>query len=93
MSLAKSVLLFQMGEFVELITSGRARATDHCVQKASGVERFAFAVFVDPAESLQVTRSPAPPSSKNTPIGTSLVYPTPARRSYSKYNPAGSVAD
>lgn len=45
----KSVLLFQAGEFGQLMTNDRIHATKHIVKKAhGGIERFTFALFTDP---------------------------------------------
>lgn len=45
----KSVLLFQVGEFGQLISNDRIRATKHLVKKAKGeIERYTFALFYDP---------------------------------------------
>lgn len=42
----KEVLLFQVGEFGQLISNDRIKATKHMVRKASGqIERFTFALF------------------------------------------------
>ncbi len=42
----KSVLLFQVGEFGQLISNDRIKATQHRVQKAKGeIERYTFALF------------------------------------------------
>jgi len=42
----KSVLLFQAGEFGQLILNDRIRATQHLVKRAKyGIERFSFALF------------------------------------------------
>ncbi len=42
----KSILLFQVGEFGQLISHDRIRATKHKVRKAKGgIERFSFALF------------------------------------------------
>ncbi len=42
----KDVLLFQVGEFGQLISNDRIKATKHIVRKAKGqIERFTFALF------------------------------------------------
>jgi isopenicillin N synthase-like dioxygenase len=42
----KSILLFQVGEFGQLISDDRIRATRHTVKKVkAGIERFTFALF------------------------------------------------
>ncbi|HSW70564.1 MAG TPA: 2-oxoglutarate and iron-dependent oxygenase domain-containing protein [Gammaproteobacteria bacterium] len=48
-----SILLFQVGEFGQLISNDQIRATQHCVKKAgAGIERFTFALFyIFPAEN------------------------------------------
>lgn len=44
----KSILLFQVGEFSQLATHDRIRATKHMVKKANGsIERFTFALFIN----------------------------------------------
>ncbi len=41
-----SVLLFQIGEFGQLVSNDQVKATKHIVKKTlQGVERFAFALF------------------------------------------------
>lgn len=46
----KSILLFQVGEFGQLASHDRIRATKHIVKKAYGsIERFAFALFYNAA--------------------------------------------
>lgn len=48
----KSVLLFQVGEFGQLISNDRIKATKHMVKKANGgIERFAFALFYSAADN------------------------------------------
>jgi isopenicillin N synthase-like dioxygenase len=43
------VLLFQVGEFGQLVTNDEIRATEHCVHKASGhIERYTMALFFEP---------------------------------------------
>lgn len=45
----KSILLFQVGEFGQLISNDRIRATRHIVKKAHNeIERFTFALFFNP---------------------------------------------
>jgi isopenicillin N synthase-like dioxygenase len=42
----KSVMIFQVGEFVQLASNDQIRATKHLVKKAPGnIERFTFALF------------------------------------------------
>lgn len=42
----KSIMLFQVGEFLQLASNDRIRATKHLVKKTTGsVERFTFALF------------------------------------------------
>jgi isopenicillin N synthase-like dioxygenase len=44
----KSLLLFQIGEFSQVASNDRIKATKHLVKKAHGdIERFAFALFFD----------------------------------------------
>jgi isopenicillin N synthase-like dioxygenase len=43
-----TILMFQVGEFAQLVTNDGIRATEHRVEKASGlVERYALALFFD----------------------------------------------
>jgi len=43
------ILLFQVGEFGQLITNDAIKATEHRVQKASeAIERYTMALFFDP---------------------------------------------
>ena len=47
------VILFQIGEALELATDGRTTATEHFVRKAyGGYERFTLAVFIQPKEDM-----------------------------------------
>jgi isopenicillin N synthase-like dioxygenase len=47
----KSILLFQVGEFGQLLSNDRIKATKHIVKKAAaGIERFAFALFYNADE-------------------------------------------
>jgi isopenicillin N synthase-like dioxygenase len=49
----KSVLLFQVGEFGQLISNDRIKATKHKVKKTnSEIERFSFALFYSADENL-----------------------------------------
>lgn len=51
----KSVLLFQVGEFGQLLSHDRIRATEHIVKKAKGgIERLTFALFFCPDETTEV---------------------------------------
>jgi len=51
----KSILLFQIGEFAQLITNDRLRATRHVVKKSNdGVDRYTLALFCDPDIDLVV---------------------------------------
>ncbi len=48
----KSVLLFQVGEFGQLFSHDRIRATEHIVKKAKGgIERLTFALFYCPDDN------------------------------------------
>jgi isopenicillin N synthase-like dioxygenase len=48
----ENTLLFQVGEFAQLLTDDRLTATKHCVRKAyGGVQRYTLAVFFDVAET------------------------------------------
>ncbi len=50
------VLMFQVGEFGQLITNDGIRATEHRVHKASGaIERYTMALFFDPPMDAMVT--------------------------------------
>jgi isopenicillin N synthase-like dioxygenase len=51
----KSVLLFQVGEFGQLLSDDRIKATQHRVQKArGGIERFAFALFCSAGDATRI---------------------------------------
>lgn len=51
----KSILLFQVGEFSQLLSNDQMRATQHIVKKASGgIERYTFAVFYDTQEDFTI---------------------------------------
>lgn len=55
---SKDTLLFQVGEFAQLISNDRIKATKHKVCKAKdGIERFAFALFYDAPKSLTINSS------------------------------------
>ncbi len=51
----KSILLFQVGEFGQLISNDRIRATKHKVKKANGgIERYTFALFYSPDDNVVI---------------------------------------
>ncbi|STX27818.1 Uncharacterised protein [Legionella beliardensis] len=51
----KSTLLFQVGEFGQLLSNDRFIATKHMVKKAPvGVERFTYALFYSPDENMLI---------------------------------------
>jgi isopenicillin N synthase-like dioxygenase len=51
----KSILLFQVGEFGQLLSDDKIRATRHRVQKAQGeIERFTFALFYSASNETRV---------------------------------------
>lgn len=51
----KSILLFQVGEFGQLILNDRIKATRHKVVKAKGeVERYTFALFYSPEPNMVI---------------------------------------
>lgn len=44
-----NIMLFQIGEFGQIVSNDRVRATRHIVKKSKdGIERFAFALFINP---------------------------------------------
>ncbi len=48
----KNILLFQVGEFGQLLSNDRIQATKHVVRKAQGeIERFTFALFFVPDDN------------------------------------------
>jgi isopenicillin N synthase-like dioxygenase len=52
----KSVLYFQVGEFGQLISNDRIKATQHKVLKAQGeIERFTFALFYSASNATRIT--------------------------------------
>src|SRR3990167_1278688 len=52
----KSILLFQVGEFGQLISHDRIKATKHIVKKAQGeIERFTFALFYSVENEVVIT--------------------------------------
>ncbi len=54
----KSLLLFQVGEFGQLLSNDRIRATQHIVKKARGdIERFTFALFFNPDAEMTIQPS------------------------------------
>ncbi len=51
----KSILLFQVGEFAQLMLNDRIKATKHLVRKAkNNIERFTFALFYSPADQVTI---------------------------------------
>ncbi|HEU5280576.1 MAG TPA: 2-oxoglutarate and iron-dependent oxygenase domain-containing protein [Gammaproteobacteria bacterium] len=51
----KSILLFQVGEFGQLASNDRMKATRHIVKKAmGGIDRFTLAVFFNPAAETRI---------------------------------------
>ena len=51
----KSIMLFQVGEFGQLLSNDRIRATKHRVKKASnGIDRYAFALFYSAPNNFEV---------------------------------------
>lgn len=51
----KSILLFQIGEFAQLMTNDRLRATRHVVKKSKeGIDRYTLALFCDPGVDMMV---------------------------------------
>jgi isopenicillin N synthase-like dioxygenase len=51
-----SVLLFQVGEFGQLLSNDRIQATEHVVRKSlGGIERFTMALFVDAPATTRCT--------------------------------------
>lgn len=52
----KSILLFQVGEFLQLASDDRIAATKHLVRKARGdIERIALATFIDPPDDIRIS--------------------------------------
>ncbi|MCE2716803.1 MAG: 2OG-Fe(II) oxygenase family protein [Pseudomonadota bacterium] len=90
----RNVLLFQMGEFRELMANGEMRATEHWVQKApSGFERYAMAVFFDPPNDTQLNcTNPDIIAKYADRYEPGITYKEWGIKSYAKYNPEGSVA-
>lgn len=51
----KSILLFQVGEFGQLVSHDKIKATKHQVKKAlGGIERYTFALFYSAADSFVI---------------------------------------
>lgn len=51
----KDVLLFQVGEFGQLVSNDEIKATQHVVRKAYGeIERYTFALFFNPHASMTI---------------------------------------
>jgi isopenicillin N synthase-like dioxygenase len=51
----KAVLLFQVGEFGQLVSNDRIKATQHRVQKAKGdIERYTFALFYSAGDRTRI---------------------------------------
>ncbi len=52
----KDVMLFQVGEFGQLVMNDTIQATEHRVHKAKeGVERYTMALFINPSLDTQIT--------------------------------------
>lgn len=88
------LMLFQMGEVLELMTGGKVRATDHWVQKppvGDVCERYALAVFFDPFGEFEITCDNPTVRAKYAdrfPLHTSeITYEEWGSRSLAKYNP------
>ncbi|WP_131782877.1 2OG-Fe(II) oxygenase family protein [Legionella gresilensis] len=51
----QDILLFQVGEFAQLLSHDRFTATKHMVKRApAGIERFTYALFFSPAEKMSI---------------------------------------
>lgn len=85
----RNLMLFQMGEFMELMTNGAVRATDHWVQKApSGYRRSTLAVFIDPLDEITVTCTDEAVKEKYADrYADGITYEEWGNRSLAKYNP------
>lgn len=83
------IVLFQMGEVLELMSNGDVRATDHWVRKAyDGSERFAMAVFFDPLDEVVINCSNSDVIAKYADrFEPGISYEEWGRRSLLKYNP------
>lgn len=54
----KSILLFQVGEFGQLVSNDRIKATKHVVKKANGgIERYTFALFYSANDNVVIHSS------------------------------------
>ena len=51
----KDIMMFQVGEFAQLVTNDAIRATEHRVHKADGViERYTMALFLHPSDDTMI---------------------------------------
>lgn len=87
----KSILLFQAGEFGQILSNDRIHATQHQVRKAFGeIERYTFALFHTPEDHVLVnshSRLTEDARYKNNQsIDGSLLYGKWAEASYARYH-------
>lgn len=86
----KSVLLFQVGEFGQLVSNDKIMATKHIVKKAKGgIERFTFALFYSAAADVVIKSNSklirdARYAQNQTPIGE-INYGNWDRASFERY--------
>ncbi|MDX1902059.1 MAG: hypothetical protein SFW66_08700 [Gammaproteobacteria bacterium] len=86
----KSILLFQVGEFGQLASHDRIRATRHIVKKARGnIERFTFALFIDTPGDFTIRSSSLLNKDSryqdNQSVDGSITYDAWAKASYERY--------
>lgn len=86
----KSIMLFQIGEFAQLMTDDRLRATRHVVKKSlDGIDRYTLALFCDPEVSFVInSKSELAKDERyaaNKSADGSISYGTWAEASYERY--------
>lgn len=86
----KSILLFQVGEFLQLASNDRIAATKHLVRKAQGdIERIALATFIDPPDHIRMSSTSVLAKderfSANLDANHTTSYGDWARSSYERY--------
>ncbi len=83
------IVLFQMGEVLELMSNGAVRSTDHWVVKArDGSERYSMAVFLDPLDHFEITcTNPDVIAKYADRFRPGITYEEWGAASYAKYNP------
>lgn len=81
-----SIMIFQVGEFAQLVTNDAIRATEHRVEKAKGlVERYALALFYDAPLDTTVQSTSILTQDARYGEGTSCTYERWHEESFKRY--------